>query len=302
MNSYTAYILVAISVLTSIITIVPTFASTVDREPCPRCGENFNMQDAQLARLSALPIRVWADQKSYNYGSDVHIHGIVASLKEGVPVTLTVTGPQGNVVRIAQVEVSQDKTFDAMLSTSGNLWSKEGTYTIRVQYGQQAVNDKVTIELVGTSQVKGSVCKVDELAVMSTTDVYCIPFNAVGIKITKATVSRTTFSIDLTVNAQNDGSVTLTIPRSVLDSTARDGDTPFLVLVDGEEVDSFEVASSSTARTLEITVPSGTTQVEVIGTFAVPEFGTMAAIILAVAIVSIIAVSARSRLGALPKY
>jgi predicted secreted protein with PEFG-CTERM motif len=52
----------------------------------------------------------------------------------------------------------------------------------------------------------------------------------------------------------------------------------------------------------QIPVPAGSSTVEIVGTFAVPEFGTMAAIILAVAIVSIIAVSARSRLSILPKY
>ncbi|RNJ74796.1 MAG: PEFG-CTERM sorting domain-containing protein, partial [Nitrosopumilus sp. D6] len=41
---------------------------------------------------------------------------------------------------------------------------------------------------------------------------------------------------------------------------------------------------------------------EVIGTYVIPEFGAIAVIILAVAIISIIAVSARSKLSIMPRY
>ncbi|MDP3779979.1 MAG: PEFG-CTERM sorting domain-containing protein, partial [Nitrosopumilaceae archaeon] len=58
----------------------------------------------------------------------------------------------------------------------------------------------------------------------------------------------------------------------------------------------------SNTRTLSIMFPAGTEEIEIIGTFVVPEFGTIAVMILAVAIISIIAVSARSRLNVLPKY
>jgi predicted secreted protein with PEFG-CTERM motif len=48
--------------------------------------------------------------------------------------------------------------------------------------------------------------------------------------------------------------------------------------------------------------PAGTEQIEVIGTYVIPEFGAIAAMILAVAIISIIAVSARSKLSIMPRY
>jgi predicted secreted protein with PEFG-CTERM motif len=48
--------------------------------------------------------------------------------------------------------------------------------------------------------------------------------------------------------------------------------------------------------------PAGAEKIEVVGTFVVPEFGTIAVMILAVAIISIIAVSAKSRLSIMPRY
>ena len=48
--------------------------------------------------------------------------------------------------------------------------------------------------------------------------------------------------------------------------------------------------------------PAGTEKIEILGTFVVPEFGSIAALILVVAIVSVIAISARSRLSLMPKF
>jgi len=47
---------------------------------------------------------------------------------------------------------------------------------------------------------------------------------------------------------------------------------------------------------------AGAEKIEIIGTFVVPEFGAIAALILAVAIISIIAVFAKSRLSIMPRY
>jgi predicted secreted protein with PEFG-CTERM motif len=157
----------------------------------------------------------------------------------------------------------------------------------------------MTVEILGTEETVS--CGADELAVESDTDVYCVPYSADGVDVRSAAVSSELSSITLRVNADTDGLITLTIPRDVLDSTSDEGDSDFIVLVDGEEADFEEIENDDSARAIEITVPEGSTQIEVIGTFAVPEFGMMAAIILAVAIVSIIAVSAKSRL-VLPKY
>ena len=55
-------------------------------------------------------------------------------------------------------------------------------------------------------------------------------------------------------------------------------------------------------RTLTIDFLAGAEEIEIIGTTVIPEFGTIAVIILAVAIVSIIAVSSRTKLNVLPKY
>ena len=54
----------------------------------------------------------------------------------------------------------------------------------------------------------------------------------------------------------------------------------------------------------ELIIPcdAGTEKIDIYGSWAIPEFGVIAGVILAVAIASIIAVSAKSRLALVPKY
>ena len=84
--------------------------------------------------------------------------------------------------------------------------------------------------------------------------------------------------------------------RQILDTNEGD----FFVLVDGEETN-HDSSSTDDAWTLIIPFYNGSEEIEIIGTFVIPEFGTIAAIILAVAITSIIIISARSKLNLIPK-
>jgi predicted secreted protein with PEFG-CTERM motif len=93
------------------------------------------------------------------------------------------------------------------------------------------------------------------------------------------------------INANEDGTLTLTPSKKVLDGA-------FMVLVDGEEWDDVEWDGNK----ISVMFFAGTEKIEIIGTFVVPEFGAIAALILAVAIISIIAVSAKSRLSIMPRY
>jgi predicted secreted protein with PEFG-CTERM motif len=305
MNSYALYVLIAIMAAAGTLAIVPTYASSFDEEACPDCGSMDIYEKANLASQNDVPVRIVTENKVYDHNSEIHIHGYVANLRGDAPVTITVTGPQNNIVTVYQAEVSEDKSFEAMISTAGSLWKQNGMYTIRAQYGPQQINDKVMVELTGEASEEASACTSDELVVKGGSQVYCVPFDITGGAVSKNSISSKTSSLTLMITTESDGSVSLQIPRNVLDARQHGmegDDADFIVLVDGEEADFEEIDTTSDDRTLDITFPEGATQIEVIGTWAVPEFGTTAAIILAVAIVSIIALSARTRLSILPRY
>ena len=107
-------------------------------------------------------------------------------------------------------------------------------------------------------------------------------------------------SVIIELDAKDDGSITVTLPRDIIDATVGNEDDDFFVLVDNEEVD-FEETKGSSDRTVTVAFPAGAETVEIIGTFAIPEFGTIAEMILAVAIISIVAISAKTRLSIMQK-
>ncbi|MGQ0605868.1 MAG: PEFG-CTERM sorting domain-containing protein, partial [Candidatus Nitrosotenuis sp.] len=158
MNSYALYVLIAIMAAAGTLAVVPTYASSFDEEACPDCGSNDIYEKAEYAKQNNVPVSVWTDAKIYDHESDITVSGYVANLRGDAPVTVTVIGPQNNIVTVQQVEVSEDNTFETMFSTAGALFNANGMYTIRVQYGPQEINDKAMVELVGEATSEELAC------------------------------------------------------------------------------------------------------------------------------------------------
>ncbi|MFB5632973.1 MAG: PEFG-CTERM sorting domain-containing protein [Nitrosopumilus sp.] len=250
-------------------------------------------------------IVVTTDKTAYSEGEIIMVTGEVRDLYSGTPVSLIVKAPNGNMVSIAQLTVGADKKFSTEITAGGSLMRAEGTYTITVQYGNDNRSATTSFEFGGSTIVEqptdSMTSKVTDTTVSVQGSSDLIGYEISGAKLLGITPDEGAFSLIISIDAMEDGSITLTIPRSVLDATLPGGgDDEFFVLVDGEEVD-FDETATSTDRTLTIAFPAGAEEIEIIGTFVVPEFGTIAAMILAVAIISIIAVSAKSRLSIMPR-
>ena len=258
------------------------------------------MSIASEAHASAIPLTVEADQSVYDHDTKIIVTGQVANVIPGdVPITLTVVNPLNSLVTIDQINVSNDGSFTTSVSTAGNLWKYDGTYTIKVNYG--SLDNKVIVELTGgvAADAKHTghsdeemhhddvECGSNEVAIHDA----CTSYDISGGHVISATVNTNDNSVIINIDADDDG--TLTISPSTSTQTGI-----FMVLVDGEESDDAEINGNT------VTVPffAGTEQIEIIGTFVIPEFGTIAAMILAVAIISIIAISAKSRLSIVPRY
>ena len=70
-------------------------------------------------------------------------------------------------------------------------------------------------------------------------------------------------------------------------------DGNFFVIVDGEEIDSVNYEN----RILTIPYTANTEKIEVYGSYVIPEFGTIAMIVLAVAVISIIVLSRKNSIS-----
>jgi len=283
-------------------------------------------------------ITVTTDKSSYLQDETISISGEIKYLALGDQLTILITSPNGNIAEIDQVTAGTDKKFNTKITPNGAYWKIPGTYVVLVT---QDENNQATTSFEFSGAVNSSTNELDEAVVEDAVIEDAVIEDAViedaviedavieDIAVVDSVVTATTVTIQdstdlisyeitnaklinvipdldavsllIYIQAIDDGSITLTIPRTVLDASINDGDDEFFVLVDGEEVD-FEEITTLTDRTLTIEFSAGTEQIEIIGTFVIPEFGTIAAMILAVAIISIVAISAKSRLSILSRY
>ena len=119
----------------------------------------------------------------------------------------------------------------------------------------------------------------------------CTSYDISGGHVISATVNTNDNSVIINIDSDDDGTLTISPSTSTQKGI-------FMVLVDGEESDDAEI----NGNTVIVPFNAGTEEIEIIGTFVIPEFGTIAAMILAVAIISIIAISSKSRLSIVPRY
>jgi len=138
-------ILLVISV--TLVAINPALGQGFDEESCPDCeGSDVYAKRNQTEQNG---ITIWTDSSHYERGDFIKLFGEVDDYVPNLEVGLVVIGPPpfNNVVAIDTIDVEVGNTFATTLSTTGNSWKYDGTYTIKVTYGNQAVNDRVQINL-----------------------------------------------------------------------------------------------------------------------------------------------------------
>src|SRR5579864_1762453 len=295
MSTHKEYALIAILATAAVVGIMPAFAlSPADTTYSSQISPSTGSQQI-------LPIVVSTDKDAYDRQSTIIVTGHVQNSIGGQAVTMKVSDPNVNVVQVDQLTLSNNGDFQDKINTSSPLWSSGGTYTIYVQAGSQQglLSTTTQFTLPGGGQTS---CTPQQLSATIGSEVYCIDYTIDNGTVSGATLDSASKDLTVNIQANSDGQITLNIPRSVLDAKSGTGDSSFAVLIDGEQIQQFTDSPSTDTRTVTIPFQMASEKIEIIGTQIVPEFGPIAALVLAIAIVSIIAVSAKTGLRFMPKY
>jgi len=290
MKTRTSYM--ALAIMAAAVAGLATLPAFGQQLPCPDCvaaGQDPRITAMQSIQ-SQLPITVDTDQTMYGHDSTIRVFGTVSGIRPGTDIVIVVTGPPpfNNIVKIDQVSVRSDRTYETTIATGGELWKYDGTYTIKVTYGAQEIFDRAYVQLSGGIVGVGAIeCASDEFSASG----QCVPYSITDGSVSSAMFDSAKKSLIINISTLNDGTITVSPSTDAIKGI-------FMVLVDGEEWDDVIIEGN----TVTVNFPAGTEEIEFIGTFAIPEFGAIAALILAVAIISIIAVTAKTRLSVLPKY
>jgi len=248
---------------------------------------------AAYAQTTSLTVST--DKTSYATGDTITVSGKVTTISEiRDPLVIKVTGPTGNIVKLDQFAVGLNGTYSYKFP-AGGLMNADGKYTAEVSY-KGTTKQTATFDFDFTG--------VDTTWRTFTINVagqsYPVQYRITGGTVQNMVPSTETSDLVVTISATADGTLTLRLPRNVIDS--RDGadgrsgvDEEFAVFVDEIPGDVIEdsAAKTDTIRQVAVNFDQGTSQIDIVGTWAIPEFGAIAAIILAVAIVGIIVATAR---------
>ena len=248
------------------------------------------------------------NKESYAAGETITVTGSILSAEAG-PITIMIFSPNGNLASIAQVTADSENNFSEDIATSiGGVWKENGVYVLKANhyYGDAELQFEygglMQAELGPSTDVEDAndfeLSSADTLEDYSTITIEDnnLFYKITGGKILKVIPDTDSVSLIIQIETFSDGDLLITLPKTVIDTSEGD----FFVLVDGEET-VFYAEQTPDSWTLRIPFYNGSEEIEIIGTFVIPEFGTIAAIILAVAITSIIVISTRSKLNLVPK-
>jgi len=256
----------------------------------------------QEETLGAQKITLTADNTAYQEGDVITITGTIEKVIPGMPVTLQIFFEK-NLIQVSQVKVSQDGKFTDTFTAAGPQWQNEGTVTINADYGGESTE----LNIQFFKNTSGEFTSNYEVKIPEG-GTFDVPYTMKGGIITAMNLNQENLSLIINIATSSDGNLNINLPRDGIDSVDNNGkDIDFIVLMyEGNseipiQTDFKKTDMEDEFRSIEIPVKDGDTKIEIVGTHVVPEFGTITMIVLAVAIVSIIAVSAKSRLSIMPR-
>ena len=277
-------------------------------------SQSFASSHNEQLSGSGITLYVTTDKEAYNPGETILVSGNVHPQIPGTDVILQIVSPRNNIVQVNQLEVDSAGGFSGSIETDfGGVWKNSGTYEIRVfywsdvrtdihfDYGMTSVGMQQQPEFNEPEQSEETIQSSEIVGVEIEDSFLVIDGINVDYKISNAKIISMTPDLDaksliIKISTTNDGELLITLPKDVID-TDEEG---FFVLVDGEETAYIEELHDN-SRTLIIPFYNGSEEIEIIGTFVIPEFGTIIVLVLAVTIIAIIAVTSKSRLSIMPK-
>jgi len=232
----------------------------------------------------------------YYNGDHVVIFGDVNTLFENLPITIQIYY-ETNLISVAQVPVAKDGTFVSSFYATGTKWKDEGTYVIRAQYTPTQIAE-TTFEFFGQAVNKSSAEYPVDIPNSGT---FNVGYTIRGGEVKGITMNQEHYSLLVETNMNSNGNLILKLPRESFDAKSDGTDETFIILISKrafvseieyfDQVEYEEIAVSSDYRTIRIPLEKGDNWIEVIGTYVIPEFGSIVVIILVVAVSSAIIIS-----------
>jgi len=226
-------------------------------------------------------VSVQTDHDNYTEGDTILISGNIITLIGDTQVTMQLF-QEGNLIEIAQIKVSQDGNYSHILIAQGPLWKNQGTYMVKVAYGEGNVAEI----LFDYTPESGEITK-DFQVDAGNSGTFDVKYTIRGGTVENIEIEPENLGLLIKINALDDGKIVLELPRESIDAEKQNGeDEKFIILVNDVQTTYDQIRSESTVRTVGINFEKGDSEIQIIGTYVIPEFGTIVMIILTIGILA----------------
>jgi hypothetical protein len=223
-------------------------------------------------------ITVQTDKDVYITGETVIVSGTVANVIEGERLLFRLYNPLGALSRADPVQVADDRTYTYQFPSGGPLMRESGDYRIVVNYNLQEAETFFGF-YEGYSDTWWTI-SIDG-------NPYVVRYQISGGTIHAISADPESKLITVNISATRDGVLKFQLPRVIIQAqNATNGhDIPYTVLIDGE-IANFTEHDTPASGTRELTIPfkQDQSEIQIIGTWMVPEFSPVLALTLAVGI------------------
>jgi predicted secreted protein with PEFG-CTERM motif len=230
----------------------------------------------------------------------VLVFGKISDVAIFKPVKLTVIAPDGEIVYAPELPIGRDGEFKRLIHPTLPSF-KEGTYTVIASHEDAGKTAQIKFTVVGelksptgtpSGLPKPEIGKDGESPINLSAETV---FGDNKITVVGNTATTQT-DITFTVNAPGGNLV------SIAQITPKANGEFSLEMTTGGPLWQEDGMYTITANQGIFSEHKNSIQVEISNGVVVPEFGTIAVMILTVAIISIIAISAKSKVGIFPRY
>ena len=238
------------------------------------------------------PISVSTSRDIYYENDIIIVFGKVTSILNELPVTIQLYH-EDSLIAVDQVEIALDGTFATDFRAKGNFWKEDGTYIVRAFYTPEKIAEKTFQFFKKLSGGTSSLFPVD----IPNSGSFDLGYSIIGGEVRDIILNQDNYSLLTEINADSNGNLVLKLPRENIESKTNDGmDEIFIILIsktgldseDFVEVQFEEIETGPDFRTVRIQFEEDDRWIKIVGTYVIPEFGTIVTMILLIAVTTTI--------------
>ena len=217
----------------------------------------------------------------YQQGDKVIISGSVIHMVDDNPVTIIIRNPMGNVYDVGQPDLLSNLFVHDFVINDNSMG---GVYTATIKYDTQTTQLQFTVN----TSVLTTIQIIDSQIKIRTNGTNLVKYGDVSISPSEKKI---TISLDTSQVKTNIIDQQYQIPKRVVDTPGGE----IVLKADGNQILCAQ-SETNIIRILDCPIPAGSKEIELFGTFVIPEFGPLAGLAISLSIIAVVVLSRITKL------